>query len=183
MNSGNHHILYKCPHPDFFRKMFTLCFCLSQNVSPVISPWFRNFLFPVPPSFSCQWSVLGPHCSRRHCVHLGQGKPPSPHPHRTPSTAGWSSTHTLSDPPSKLPLPLDGPSSVPHSFPAPGQPSHCLGYSPILQPLGIPPQLHLHPEDFLPWIMCSRLTFSSSLLVRNFHSHSVTAFGQFSHKK
>lgn len=100
MSSGNHCILYKRPHPDFFRKMFTLCFCFNQNVSPLISPWFRHFLFPVPPSFSCQWSVLGPRCSRRHCVRPGQGGPLSPRPHRTPGTPGWSATRHVTPPPS-----------------------------------------------------------------------------------
>ena len=114
MSSGNHCILYKRPHPDFFRKMFTLCFCFNQNVSPLISPWFRHFLFPVPPSFSCQWSVLGPRCSRRHCVRPGQGGPLSPRPHRTPGTPGWSATRHVTPPPScELPLPLDRPSSIP----------------------------------------------------------------------
>lgn len=132
MNSGNHRILYKCPHPDFFR-MFTLCFCFNQNVSPLISPWFRNSLFPVPPSLSCQWSVLGDTVCARAKVGP-QARIPT-----EPGTAGWSSTHATSDPcqasPSswwaqQRPLRLPG----------------CLRPSPMLLPLELPPQVHLHPQ-------------------------------------
>lgn len=101
----------------------------TQNVSPLISPWFRHFLFPVPPSFSCQWSVLGPRCSRRHCVRPGQGGPPSPRPHRTLGTPGWSSTRHVTQ-------------AQQHPSRLPG----CPGHSPMLPPLGLPPQLHLHPQ-------------------------------------
>lgn len=149
MNSGNHRILYKRPHPDFFRKTFTLCFCLSQNVSPVISPRFRNFLFPVPPSFSCNGLSWGRTVPGDTVCTWAKAGPQARVPTDPPALLGGA-LYTPRQTPSKLPLSLDQPSSVPHSFPAPGQPSHCPGYSPILPPLGIPPQLHLHPENFLP---------------------------------
>ena len=138
MNSGNHRILYKCPHPDFFRKMFTLCFCFNQNVSPLISPWFRNCLFPVPPSLSCQWSVLGPCCSRRHCVRPGQGWPPSPRPHRPQHC--WVELYTRHVRPlPSFPFLLTGPAV---SLEAPWLPAN-LSHAPAPR---ASPRLHLHPQ-------------------------------------
>lgn len=105
MNSGNHRILYKCPHPDFFR-MFTLCFCFNRNVSPLISPWFRNFLslsLLHSPASGLSWETLcapGPRLAP---------KPASP---QNPALLGGA-LHTPRQTPAKLPLPLDGPSSVP----------------------------------------------------------------------
>lgn len=114
----------------------------TQNVSPLISPWFRHFLFPVPPSFIllpvvCPGAAL---LQETLCAPRPRWAP-EPVPPQNPRHS-WVELYTPRH---------TGPAA---SLAAPWLPG-TLSHAPA--PRASSPAAPPSTDNFLPWIMCSRL--------------------------